>query len=561
MSKKVNKIISFTVTIAMIILTFFFFNATKDSGVSDLVMPLDNDWTLVVNGETKHVPKIAGHILPKTVDKDEVVVLERKLPSNTFPRSVMRFKVYHSVVKVFEDEELIYAYGDKLYESNRIVGSGLHYVYLGPNSAGKRVRISIQATEDGAFSNFSPIDILPSSYANTDFFASHALALFVGIFLILFGLLSVVICAVVSFFSTGYFRFQMIGLLSLSLGTWTLCYTKLIQVFSFNFSFNTTIEYFSLYMSPIPLGFLLMDMRRGQIKTWRWWGLVTLVAFGACYALVTSILHFTNVLHFPQTLLPFHIYVGVAFLYMAFSGVVYSKKTDLSGKFLTWGVLSFGVVAFADLIRYNVFKYLAIESFRWDVTWIPLGTLSFVMLLVLSYLVYLYKLVADRTEKEVLAAMVYIDSLTGLYNRAKCQQIFDVLDRSDGDFAIVSIDMNGLKYVNDKYGHSTGDRLIKVFANILRGSFEGVGATIRMGGDEFVAIVREEHLEDINFAINSMKDKMLVGKSGLPVPLEAAYGVAYRSECGPMSASGVYSAADKKMYAMKVGMKSDLIRR
>lgn len=549
------------ITVVVIILTLFFFNATRDRGVSDRVMPLDQDWTLVYKGEARNIPKIAGYILPERLNKNEWVALERKLPSNTFPRSVMRFKVYHSVVQVFEDEELIYSYGDQLFENERIVGSGMHYVYLGPASAGKNIRIFIRATEDAAFSSFSPIDILPASYANTDFFASHGLALFIGIFLILFGLLSVVICTIIGFFNVGSFRFQMIGFLSLSLGAWTLCYTKLIQVFSFNFAFNTTLEYFSLYLTPIPLGLLLLDMRHGQIKKWKWLGLLCLVIFGAGYAVVTSILHFTNILHFPQTLLPFHIYVVIAFLYMALCGVVYNKRADLSGKLLTWGVLSFGIVAFADLIRYNVFKYLAIESARWDVTWIPIGTLIFIMLLVLSYFVYLYKLIAVKTEKEVLAAMVYVDSLTGLYNRTKCQQIFDILDKSEGDFAIVSIDMNGLKIVNDKYGHSAGDRMIKSFAGVLKSSFDGIGAAIRMGGDEFIAIVREEHLEDLNFALDTMKDKMMVGKADLPVPLEAAFGVAYHSECGAVSASGVYSAADKKMYDMKMSMKSDLVRR
>jgi len=560
MSKKTVKIISFSITITAIVLTLCLFWATRESGVADTVLPLDYDWNLTFRGETKNIPKIAGYILPKTVDKDEVVVLERKLPSNTYPLSVLRFKVYHSVVTVFENDKQIYSYGENLYEKHEIVGSGMHYVYLGPESAGKRIRICIRATEDGAFSNFSPVDVLPANYASTDYFASHIMAMLVGIFLIIFGFIAVFSSVIVCFFSSAYFRIQMIGILSLSLGFWTLCYTKLIQVFSFNFSFNTTVEYFSLYLAPVPLGLLLLDMHRGRISRWKWWGLVIIVAFGACYVLTTAILHFTNTLHFPQTLLPFHIYVGISFIYMALFGLVYSKKADLSAKLMTWGVFSFGIVAFADLIRYNIFKYFSISSVRWDNTWIPIGTLTFILMLILSYFVYLYKLVADRTEKEVLAAMVYIDSLTGLYNRTKCQQIFDVLDKAEGNFAVVSIDMNGLKFVNDKFGHSVGDKLIKTFANILRNSFEGVGATIRMGGDEFVAIVREEHLNDIDFAINTMKDKMLVCK-GLPVALEAAYGVSFRDECGPVSASGVYSAADKKMYAMKMNMKSDLVRR
>ena len=51
----------------------------------------------------------------------------------------------------------------------------------------------------------------------------------------------------------------------------------------------------------------------------------------------------------------------------------------------------------------------------------------------------------------------YRDALTGIYNRAKCEHIFEILNRDDSDYAIVSIDVNGLKYVNDNFGHSMGE--------------------------------------------------------------------------------------------------------
>jgi diguanylate cyclase (GGDEF)-like protein len=167
--------------------------------------------------------------------------------------------------------------------------------------------------------------------------------------------------------------------------------------------------------------------------------------------------------------------------------------------------------------------------------------------------------------------MAYLDALTGLFNRAKCQQIFDILDKSFGDYAFVSIDMNGLKAVNDKYGHNEGDRFIKAFAEVFKEAFKGVGTTIRVGGDEFLAIVRSEHVADVKSAVKKMTELQRECSAKLPIPLEVAYGTAFKHEFLEYSfsvaeeqridAEKVYHLADERMYAMKSSMKSKSARK
>ena len=352
----------------------------------------------------------------------------------------------------------------------------------------------------------------------------------------------------------------MIGLLSTSLGLWTLCYMKLFQIISFNLTLNSAIEYMSLYFAPLPFCLLLMNMRKGKITAWRWWGILVVVIIGAILLIVNSILHFTGVAPFPKTLPLFHFYVGAGMVYLVASGALYSSKMELSGKVLTLGVVFFAVVTAFDLVRYNLCLRYSVGHSLLEMTWLPFAALVFVMMLMASYLVYLFHILEDKAEKDVLSTMAYVDSLTGLFNRAKCQQIFGFLDKSTADFAIVSIDLNGLKTVNDHYGHAVGDNLIKAFASVLKQAFAGLGTAIRMGGDEFVAIVRNEHVADIPTAIERMQDLQKNCKEELPIPLEAAYGIAYRSESGG-DADTVYRAADKRMYDMKSTMKSKLVRK
>jgi diguanylate cyclase (GGDEF)-like protein/PAS domain S-box-containing protein len=89
------------------------------------------------------------------------------------------------------------------------------------------------------------------------------------------------------------------------------------------------------------------------------------------------------------------------------------------------------------------------------------------------------------------------DQLTGLFNRS----FFDAeIDRMKSSrkypISIVIADVDGLKLVNDSFGHEAGDRLIKHAANVLRESFRVEDVVARIGGDEFAAILptAEEHV-------------------------------------------------------------------
>jgi diguanylate cyclase (GGDEF)-like protein len=313
-------------------------------------------------------------------------------------------------------------------------------------------------------------------------------------------------------------------------------------------------------------------MQYGRIGKKRWLGLVFIAAADILLLVVASILNFSDIVHYPKTLWIFHTYAFLSLGYLLVSGILFKRNSDASAKILTLGVSIFGAIAALDIIRYIVKVHFHLDHTPLEMSLLPLGTLAFVLLLVFSYLVYIYYLLTEKTKKDILSVMAYNDSLTGIFNRAKCQQIFDILDRSATDFAIVSIDLNGLKRTNDRYGHNEGDRLIKAFATTFREAFTGIGTAIRMGGDEFLAIVRKEHLDDIDASLKKMAELQKECRADLPIPLEAAYGTAYKHELlsagnaeseenALIKAEDVYRLADERMYAMKAKMKSKLVRK
>lgn len=93
-----------------------------------------------------------------------------------------------------------------------------------------------------------------------------------------------------------------------------------------------------------------------------------------------------------------------------------------------------------------------------------------------------------RRVTQKLEKLSYEDPLTGLYNRNKYNYtIEDLKTAPPGQLGIVYIDLNGLKTVNDTYGHEEGDKLLRSAASIIRSLFRN--DNYRIGGDEFVIIL------------------------------------------------------------------------
>ena len=573
MIDKKRKTLGSLIAIALIVLIGFIIVDIRKQGVYDSVMKLNHGWTLIFHGDTTEVESTEKFAIPDKIVRGDSLILRQTLTKEIPDNPVLRFKTYQTFVEAFRDGNRLYSNGESDYHNHGLVGSGVHFVYLGTTALeGKTLDIKFHFSENNAWNVLPSFEVLPANYAFGDFYARYSPALVIGLFLLLFGILVLFLSTGMVFYGMKFFQIMMIGFLSVCLGIWTLCFTKLFQLFSFNFTFNSCLEYISLYLAPIPLCLLLLHMRYKKISTKRWWGLVVVTSLDALIFVVTTILNFTHILHYPQTLWVFHSYVVLCILYLFASEISNKNRLDTPTKILTAGVSTFSAFAILELVRYNLMVYFHLDNTILGITWLPLGTLTFVILLVISYIVYMYRLFSAKAEKDILSIIAYKDSLTGIFNRAKCQQIFGILDKTKSDYAIVSIDLNGLKHTNDHYGHNEGDRLIKTFATVFHNAFEGIGTTIRMGGDEFLAVVRNEHMAEVDATIAKMAELQKTQRADLPIPLEAAFGTAYKHELfkdgnayserkARIKAEDVYRLADERMYAMKAKMKSEFVRR
>lgn len=157
--------------------------------------------------------------------------------------------------------------------------------------------------------------------------------------------------------------------------------------------------------------------------------------------------------------------------------------------------------------------------------------------------------------KEILYLSRY-DKLTNLYNRSYFEQLLydNIYNNGDEkDFFVVVFDINGLKFVNDNYGHLIGDKLIKTFSKALISLAGDVDIIGRFGGDEFVGIFYNSHYQ----ILISRFEELIEYFKNNPIILEKnkivcsfSYGIVNFPRDG-MEFNELIKIADERMYEYK----------
>ena len=143
------------------------------------------------------------------------------------------------------------------------------------------------------------------------------------------------------------------------------------------------------------------------------------------------------------------------------------------------------------------------------------------------------------------------DALTGLYNRSAYDFMKNDLDMSRN--ALLLIDVDKFKTVNDTYGHDVGDLVLKKVAEVLKYSFRSSDLVFRLGGDEFVVImtnVSNSMREQVKAKIDQANVMLQKPNDDLP-PTSLSVGVAFGDRENPDG--DIFKDADTALYRMKEG--------
>jgi two-component system, cell cycle response regulator len=151
------------------------------------------------------------------------------------------------------------------------------------------------------------------------------------------------------------------------------------------------------------------------------------------------------------------------------------------------------------------------------------------------------------------------DGLTGLYNRRGffdlANKEFKMANRVKKDFLLIYADLDGLKKINDQFGHNIGDEAIIETSNILGETFRESDIIARIGGDEFIVLAlfdNETTEEAIVSRLMTCVDRYNQ-KSDRLYPLSMSVGTERWSVENPIDIDTLLKNADKKMYEQKLG--------
>ena len=213
-----------------------------------------------------------------------------------------------------------------------------------------------------------------------------------------------------------------------------------------------------------------------------------------------------------------HIISGLYLIYL-----LYFSFTQINSKHIGHGV---------TILSCSLFVVLAvvIESF-----FNPNGDIELLNnTIAVSALVYYLYLYIERTQ---------IDTLTGLFNRETYYHDVEKMDRSIT--GVIQFDMNGLKYINDNYGHLEGDRALSTIASVISKAAKRNMYVYRLGGDEYIILCHNGTEEDIIETVTRFKE--LISKT----EYHCSYGYSYRSKNKEVTVTDLLKEAEKKMYEDK----------
>lgn len=168
----------------------------------------------------------------------------------------------------------------------------------------------------------------------------------------------------------------------------------------------------------------------------------------------------------------------------------------------------------------------------------------------------------SKQHQEQLEHIAHYDALTDLPNRVlladRLQQAMAQVQRRQRHLAVVYLDLDGFKFINDKHGHGAGDQLLIAIASRMKATLREEDTLSRLGGDEFVAVLLdfadvESSLQLLTRLLDAVARPLVV--DGRALEVSASIGITFYPQAEPVEADQLLRQADQAMYQAKLAGK------
>lgn len=169
----------------------------------------------------------------------------------------------------------------------------------------------------------------------------------------------------------------------------------------------------------------------------------------------------------------------------------------------------------------------------------------------ISYSMERFSMIAKLKE------LALIDELTGIFNRRAFLNLSDnrlkLARRRSKNVFFVFCDIDKLKLINDQYGHSEGDFILKQFADVLKNSFRESDIVARYAGDEFIVLASNVRQEDKEVILQRIYDNLLIKNQQInkPYAISASFGSVLIEPKAETTLEEIIKEIDELMYREK----------
>ncbi|RKM58816.1 diguanylate cyclase [Butyrivibrio sp. CB08] len=538
---------------AMMILVFLygshvFFSFTPEH----MLYKLERGWTVSYHNQqylNTNLEKLGDELETKFAKGDTIVLhYSKPLMDLNVDTPYLFFKTSFCSYEVYLDGELIAEQYTDI-AKNHFVGISYYGVALPTDYAGKKLSIVLTVIENETNGNLINPVIGDYDDIYRDLLHTAIFPFFTGCFLLIFGMVFFVLSLIFYMGSPGVANQLFCSVLTVILGAWILTAFDIVDLV-ISSTLSTTIEYASTYLIAPCIYLIIYDLHKRQNNK-----ILIIMGFATLgFSILFMALHFSNIVHFNHFEGPYYLISSVGFILLLTYGYIDLKSKSKNSSLI---VTMVGLTLLSlSLLVYSVISILGkVADYRQSpilTVLIPTGALLFVIMQLLNYFIFMTHSFARKKEYAALTKIAYIDNLTGLPNRVSFDEKMVEFDKSEDDFCLLSLDLNGLKSVNDNSGHPAGDRLLRSFAHALAEIFDNIGTCARIGGDEFVVLIKDIDSFTLDGLLNKLDTELVaLDKLDTEINHSVSYGYAFRHETEEKDTHTVLMLADKRMYSYK----------
>ncbi len=125
--------------------------------------------------------------------------------------------------------------------------------------------------------------------------------------------------------------------------------------------------------------------------------------------------------------------------------------------------------------------------------------------------------------------------MTELLNRSSYEKVLSIYEKGEVPFALILVDVDIFKFVNDTYGHAVGDEILKEVSRLLKNAFRSIDYVCRIGGDEFAVVMVDVNSNlqyTVEDKITSINKELAKAEENLPA-ISLSVGVAFSDRENP----------------------------